>query len=74
MKSRRYTPPLVRGGKGEPLPDYLTRPETWKYLRISEAYLAELTASGAIPSLKLGYRRLYRRADLDAWMDSKVIR
>jgi excisionase family DNA binding protein len=69
VQSRRYVPSLA---PGDPVPDYLTRPETAAYLRVSLAFIAQLTAAGDIPSLKVGYRRLYRRSDLDTWMASKA--
>jgi excisionase family DNA binding protein len=34
--------------------------------------LAELTATKEIPSFRIGRRRLYRVADLDAWLEAKV--
>jgi excisionase family DNA binding protein len=54
------------------VPAVLDRPEAAEYLRVGLSYLAELTASGEVPSLKLGRRRLYRRADLDRWLAMKV--
>ncbi|HWE54353.1 MAG TPA: helix-turn-helix domain-containing protein [Acidimicrobiales bacterium] len=51
----------------------LTRPEAGAYLKIGQAYLDELTASGRIPSFKLGRRRLYRRRDLDEWVELRVL-
>jgi excisionase family DNA binding protein len=53
-------------------PAVLDRPGAAEYLSIGLAYLAELTASGEIPSLKLGRRRLYRREDLDRYLAGLV--
>lgn len=55
---------------------YLTAGEAADYLGLSESYLAKLrmgTGPQVGPSyLKVGLRAVrYRRADLDAWMDSK---
>jgi excisionase family DNA binding protein len=43
-----------------------------EYLGFGLTTLAELTAAGAIPSLRVGRRRLYRVADLDAWLAALV--
>ena len=56
-------PPLI----GD-VPDYLGRIEAAQYIRCSLGWLAEKTASGEIPSLKVGRKRLYRKADLDIWL------
>jgi len=42
------------------------------YLGLGLSTLAELTATGEVPSLKVGRRRLYRLVDLDAWLAAKV--
>ncbi|WP_164658141.1 AlpA family transcriptional regulator [Tropicibacter sp. Alg240-R139] len=54
----------------------LTAGEAAEYLGLSESYLAKLRMGTGLqvgPSyLKVGLRAVrYRRADLDAWMDSK---
>ena len=43
-------------------------------LAISPRHLARQIASGALPSLKIGRRRLIRVADLRQWLDAKVTR
>lgn len=48
------------------------RHETARYLRLGLSTVAELTARRELRSLKVGRRRLYRKADLDAWLDGKV--
>jgi excisionase family DNA binding protein len=48
---------------------YLTRNEAARYLRIGTATLDNLVAAGEIPSVKLGGRRLFRIADVDARLD-----
>ncbi|MDA8359179.1 MAG: helix-turn-helix domain-containing protein [Actinomycetota bacterium] len=48
------------------------RHETARYLRLGLSTVAELTARRELRSLKVGRRRLYRRADLDDWLSSKV--
>lgn len=53
-------------------PALLSREEAASYLAIGLAFLAELTASGDVRSLKIGRRRLYRRNDLDDWVAGRV--
>lgn len=43
-----------------------------RFLGIGLSTLAELTATGDVPSLKVGRRRLYRVADLDSWLAGRV--
>jgi excisionase family DNA binding protein len=54
------------------VPAVLDRREAAHYLGLGASTLAELTASRELPSLKIGKRRLYRRADLDEWLASKI--
>jgi excisionase family DNA binding protein len=48
------------------------RHDTARYLRLGLSTVAELTARRELTSLKVGRRRLYRKADLDAWLAGKV--
>jgi excisionase family DNA binding protein len=44
-----------------------------RYMGISPSTLAKMRLSGDSPSfLKLGRRVLYRRTDIDAWLESRV--
>ena len=46
-----------------------------RYLGLSARTLAKMRLSGNSPSfLKLGRRVLYRRIDLDTWLESRVAR
>ncbi|OQW47944.1 MAG: hypothetical protein A4S09_14195 [Proteobacteria bacterium SG_bin7] len=45
-------------------PEWLTTKEAAHYLRISEAYLRNLTSNGAIPFYKFGRNNRYNRAEL----------
>jgi excisionase family DNA binding protein len=46
-----------------------------RYVGLSTSTLAKMRLSGNGPAfLKLGRRVLYRRADLDAWLESRVAR
>lgn len=48
------------------------RHDTARYLRLGLSTVAELTARRELRSLKVGRRRLYLKADLDAWLAGKV--
>jgi excisionase family DNA binding protein len=49
-------------------PDLLTVDETIQILRVGRTTVNELLWSGALPSIKLGRRRLVRRADLERFL------
>lgn len=51
------------------IPAVLAAPQAADYVGIGTSLLAELTARGEIPSLKISSRRLYRRAALDSWLE-----
>lgn len=51
-------------------PEVLDRFEAATYANVGLTLLAEATASGAIRSLKVGRRRLYRISDLNLWLDA----
>jgi excisionase family DNA binding protein len=53
-------------------PAVLDRHGAANYLSLGLTTLAELTATGSVPSLRVGRRRLYRVADLDAWLAEQV--
>jgi excisionase family DNA binding protein len=53
-------------------PAVLDRPGAANYLGLGLTTLAELTGTGAVPSFRVGRRRLYRLADLDAWLAARV--
>ncbi len=55
-----------------PRPATLDRHEAARYLGVGLSTLAELTAAADLKSLKIGRRRLYRRADLDEWLAAAV--
>jgi excisionase family DNA binding protein len=52
-------------------PAVLNRPAAANYIGVKPAFLAELTATGEVPSLKIGRRRLYRIRALDAYLEAK---
>lgn len=56
-------------------PDLLTTPEAAAYVRRSPRTLERYRVTGEGPIfLKIGRPILYRRADLDEWLDDKVRR
>ena len=52
------------------LPPILTVREAAQYMRVSRSRLYELLAQGVCPSLKIGRRRMIRRADLEEYLAS----
>lgn len=56
-------------------PDILDTPEAATYIRLSKPTLERLRLTGeGPPYAKLGKAVRYRRADLDAWLASRLIR
>ena len=52
---------------------YMSVAEAAAYLRLSKSYLDKARVSGAGPIFaKLASRIVYRRADLDAWVESSL--
>lgn len=49
----------------------LTVDEAVEYLRISKNTLYGYTSKGCIPHIKQGKRVLFRKSQLDAWLDAK---
>ncbi len=45
-----------------------------EYLRISRGTLDKLIKSRSIPFIKLAQKVLFRRTDVDRWLESKTIR
>jgi excisionase family DNA binding protein len=54
------------------LPPVLNTEEAASYLRIHPRTLTRMARDGEIPGLQIGRHWRFRRADLDAWVDSKV--
>jgi excisionase family DNA binding protein len=65
--SKSFTPPASVSG-------CLDRRESASYLSISTRLLDDLAAQGKLPRVKIGRKTLFRVADLDAFVDSKVQR
>jgi excisionase family DNA binding protein len=54
--------------------DLMTKQEVMEYLRISHQTLYRLMKSGAFPYVKLERKVLFKRSDIDKWIESKMIR
>ncbi len=54
------------------LSPFLTTEEAASYLRIHPRTLARKARLREIPGLQIGRQWRFRRADLDAWVDSKI--
>lgn len=79
-----YSPAPIPSGNSQSFPNHhqgrhrevnpavMDRAGAARFLGIGLSTLAELTATGDVPSLKVGRRRLYRVADLDSWLAGRV--
>jgi excisionase family DNA binding protein len=54
--------------------DLMDKAGLLEYLKISRATLQKLMAAKAFPYIKFGRRVLFRKADIDKWLESKMIR
>ena len=54
--------------------DLLTRKETMEYLRISRGMLDRIMKRRDLPFIKLGKKVLFRKLDIDAFLESKTVR
>ena len=52
--------------------DLLTAEQAAELLRIGRARLWELYASGELVGVKIGRRRLWRREDIDAFIERRI--
>jgi excisionase family DNA binding protein len=52
---------------------YLTKPKVAEYLKVSLATLERLMRQG-LPHIKLDRRVLFRKADVDRWLESKIVK
>lgn len=51
---------------------WMTREEAAAYLRVTRGHLANLASEGAGPRYAVGRPILYRREDLDAWVEERA--
>lgn len=55
------------------LREYMTKAECQEYLRISKSSLEKLVKAG-LPRIKLDRKVIFRKVDVDRWLESKVRR
>jgi excisionase family DNA binding protein len=61
-----------RAADAGPAPLVVSAREAARMLSISTRTLSELTSTGEMPSLKIARRRLYRVADIEAFIEARV--
>jgi excisionase family DNA binding protein len=52
----------------------LTKAEVEEYLRISHMTLQNLMKKHSLPYIKMGKRVLFRRTEIDAFLEAKTVR
>lgn len=52
--------------------EYMTKKEAAEYMRIGSATLERLMRQG-LPYIKLQRRVLFRRPDVDKWLESRIV-
>lgn len=52
----------------------LTKKEALEYLRISHDTLQRLMKNRAFPFIKLKKKVLFRRSDIEKWLESKIVK
>jgi excisionase family DNA binding protein len=55
-------------------PKFLTKKELEQYLRISHGTVDKLMKTRQIPFIKVGKKVLFRKADVDRWIESKLVK
>ena len=53
--------------------ELITKAELMEYLRISRGTLDKLMRRHEIPFIKLGKKVLFRKREIDAWLESKKV-
>jgi excisionase family DNA binding protein len=53
--------------------EYLTKKEVLAYLKVSRTIIEKLMHQG-LPYIKLDRRVLFRKRDIDKWLESKLIK
>jgi excisionase family DNA binding protein len=54
--------------------EVLTRAQVMDYLQISHGTLHKLIKAEGLPHARIGKKVLFRKADVDRWLESKVVR
>ena len=55
-------------------PEYFTFKETLEYLKLSRSKLARMMKAGEVPYARIGKRILFRKADLDQFVESRLVK
>ena len=53
---------------------FLTKKELEAYLRISHGTISKLMATRQLRFIKIGKKVLFRKVDVDRWIESKIIK
>lgn len=53
--------------------EYLTKKELMAYIKVSRTIVDKLVRQG-LPHIKLDRRVLFRRGDVDKWLESKIVK
>lgn len=51
--------------------EFLTTKDLAKLLKSSEVWIKQLVKKNAIPSYKIGGKRLFRKEEIEQWIDSQ---
>ena len=51
--------------------EYLTTKEVAKLLKATETWIKQLVKKKIIPSYKIGRKRLFKREEIDKWIESQ---
>ena len=54
--------------------ELLTREQAMQYLQISHGTLNKLMRQKAFPYIKLERKVLFKKADIDRWLESKMVK
>lgn len=55
-------------------PNLMTQAEVAEYLRVSRLTIHRLMKKHAFPYIKMGKRVLFRRSEIDAYLESKTVK
>lgn len=51
--------------------EFMTTKEVAKLLKSSEVWIKQLIKKGVIPSYKIGGKRLFKKEEIERWIDSQ---
>lgn len=57
-----------------PVQDLMTKAEAIAYLRVSRGTLDKLMKKHELPFIKLEKKVLFRKADIDLWLEKKLVK